>query len=167
QEWWDRRRKLSYLHFRNRCWACKVHKSQAAYHNWLEAHECYLFDYQERIATFVGVCALCHACYNFIHDGRLWFLYSKHRISLKKYFDILAHGNKILESAAGNIAFYTDGFLKHAFTPGYPHPDSPFVLKVQKTPLTPQDFSGDWQLEFNGELHQPPPPRIRKRRKRR
>jgi len=21
QEWWDRRRKLSYLHFRNRCWA--------------------------------------------------------------------------------------------------------------------------------------------------
>lgn len=39
---------------------------------------------------------LCHACHNFIHNGRLLMLLSEEKIPADKFWSILAHGFTVL-----------------------------------------------------------------------
>src|SRR3990167_9396936 len=61
QEWWDEQRQRAYEENNFCCWACGVHKSQAAYHKWLEAHECYEIDYIAGRMYMRIIVALCHS----------------------------------------------------------------------------------------------------------
>lgn len=97
KEWWDRTKGTAKEKLNQHCWACGVHKTAAKYHGWLEAHECYSIDYAIGRVEYVGTCALCHSCHNYIHDGRMLILVQKGEFPLKKYLDILDHGNAILE----------------------------------------------------------------------
>ena len=65
--WWDQQRQIAYRERHYHCWACGVHKSQAAYYQWLEGHESYDIDYVHGIVTLREIVALCHACHSFIH----------------------------------------------------------------------------------------------------
>lgn len=100
QEWWDQQRQIAYAKENFHCMACGVHKSKAKYHHWLEAHECYQFDYPAGIAIMIEIVALCHSCHNFIHSGKMRMDLRAGKISLGKYSDIIAHGEKVLETIA-------------------------------------------------------------------
>ena len=102
QAWWDIQRRRAYARHDNCCWACAIPKRRARYHRWLEAHEVYSMDYPSGRVEFLGVCALCHACHNFIHRQRMEALLEVGKLSRVKYDDILARGKRFL-SAAGSI----------------------------------------------------------------
>lgn len=114
KSWWDRVRKQAYAARDFTCWACGVHKTDAKFHRWLEGHEIYEFDYQRGRVTFKSLCALCHACHNYIHDGRMQMLVAMKRMTADKQASVLAHGEAVLRAA---------GFTR--FRPKYP--DGPEV----------------------------------------
>ena len=96
KEWWDEKRQVAYAERDYHCWACGIHKSNAKYHQWLEAHECYLYDYKKCTLTMKEIVALCHFCHNYIHSGRLEHLRRKGEISEEKYHAIHKHGDRLL-----------------------------------------------------------------------
>lgn len=118
--WWDRERKLSYLKRNYRCWACRVAKQQARMKKWLEAHECYSFNYQERIATYLGTTALCHFCHNYIHDGRLSMLYQDKKITLQFYRSVISHGNIVLGKELKKVNTPTPIIKPNPFISSFP-----------------------------------------------
>ena len=71
ETWWQTTKKEAKAKLNQHCWACGIHKSSSKYHQWLEAHECYSINYGLGRVEYVGTCALCHACHNYIHDGRM------------------------------------------------------------------------------------------------
>tara|TARA_R110002020_G_scaffold69127_7_gene180177 strand:- start:2541 stop:3173 length:633 start_codon:yes stop_codon:yes gene_type:complete len=92
QEWWDKTREDAYASTGYHCLACGVHKTDANYHNWLEAHEDYAFNLRTGEVRIKQIIPLCHSCHNFIHSGRLSITAERDKI-----IDILKHGFKILE----------------------------------------------------------------------
>lgn len=95
-EWWNLQRKIAYLKNDYNCWACGVNKENAKYHKWLEAHEIYHINYLIGEVKFIGICALCHCCHNFIHSGKLLHMFNKKQIDLEKISYILEYGFNIL-----------------------------------------------------------------------
>jgi len=68
------------------CWACGIHKTSAKYHRWLEAHEVYDIDYGTGRVEMKEVCALCHSCHQYIHDGRMQKLFEQGKLSFEKIY---------------------------------------------------------------------------------
>lgn len=99
KKWWDEERQKAYIKSNYYCLACGVHKTEAKFHEWLEAHECYNIDYEKHTMTFIEVVSLCHMCHSFIHDGRLNKLLENRQITKKDYKKIIAYGNRILRRA--------------------------------------------------------------------
>jgi len=95
QDWWDIQRKKAYAENNYCCWACGIHKNDAKYFQHLEAHECYLYDYDNCSAEMIEVTALCHSCHSYIHDGKMLMDLRKGLIPKSKFDDILAHGNNL------------------------------------------------------------------------
>lgn len=95
QEWWDEQRQIAYAKNNYHCWACGVHKSQAKYHQWLEAHECYEIDYKRGFARMKLIVALCHACHNAIHDGRMQMMLQQGTMNAQKFHDIMKHSREV------------------------------------------------------------------------
>jgi len=98
-DWWNDVRQQAYAENNYCCWACGVHKSQAKYHQWLEAHERYRINYEHGIVSLVEITALCHSCHNFIHDGRMTSLVNKGEMSYDKMKEIHNHGYAVLAKA--------------------------------------------------------------------
>tara|TARA_R100001244_G_scaffold68988_1_gene56489 strand:- start:5275 stop:5847 length:573 start_codon:yes stop_codon:yes gene_type:complete len=95
QAWWDQTRQEAYSSTNYHCLACGVHKTDAKYHQWLEAHEDYTINYKAGTMEVKEIIPLCHSCHNFIHSGRLYV--TNQKTNPDKIFDILRHGLKILE----------------------------------------------------------------------
>lgn len=96
-EWWDQNRRKAYAEAGYCCEACGVPKEEAKYHQWLEAHEYYVYDYQAGTVTFDHLVALCHSCHNFIHNGRMAMMVEQGKMEEEKYNDIMEHGLKIIK----------------------------------------------------------------------
>lgn len=96
QSWWDAERKVAYLKAGYKCQACGVAKDRALFHKWLEAHERYEIEYAKGRMVFVGLVALCHACHNYIHSGRLNMLVEQGEVTPERAQQIRAHGDAIL-----------------------------------------------------------------------
>jgi len=101
QEWWDVQRREAYAKNSYCCWACGVHKYNALFHPWLEAHETYKIDYAKGIAEMIEIVALCHACHNFIHSGRvlMMVLQGNPEMPEKKAWIIYHRGFSVLKAA--------------------------------------------------------------------
>lgn len=99
QEWWDVVRQEAYAKAGYCCDACGVPKSEALYHKWLECHELYEIDYPKGRMVFKELVALCHACHNYIHSGRMKILVRKGEMEDEKMEAILKRGNKIIRDA--------------------------------------------------------------------
>ena len=93
QDWWNKTRQEAYASTDYHCLACGVHKTQANYHQWLEAHEDYTIDYKKGEMKINKIIPLCHSCHNFIHSGRLSV-----SGNIEKIIDIVEHGLTILEA---------------------------------------------------------------------
>lgn len=151
QQWWDLERQKAYAKNDYHCWACGVHKSQAKYHQWLEAHEAYDINYRTGQVKLIEIIALCHMCHNFIHSGRLYMLYKKGEISQDKAIDILQHGFDILEanglepfSGTQYVAYLIAGYADHGYE---------FIEREQGTVIA--NWS-DWHLVIDGKKHYSP-----------
>jgi len=105
-EWWDEKRQEAYKKNNYCCWACGVHKLNAKYHSWLEAHEYYDYEYEKGEAKLIEIVALCHSCHNFIHSGRMNMLLDSGEMSIVMYLDIKHHGEFILEKAGLLVDYY-------------------------------------------------------------
>jgi len=99
QEWWDTERRKAYAAANYRCEACDVPKQDAKYHQWLEAHEYYAFDYKHGRLKLLKVVALCHSCHRFIHDGLMRVMVSSGDMTGEMYDAIIEHGTAILSDA--------------------------------------------------------------------
>lgn len=97
-DWWDKKRKEAYESNEFHCIACGVHKSQADYHQWLEAHESYDINYETGKIKLIEIIPLCHCCHNFIHSGRLEMMYRSGDLARDKFLFVLYRGFKILKS---------------------------------------------------------------------
>jgi hypothetical protein len=96
QDWWDITRQAAYASTDYHCLACGVHKMEAKYHKWLEAHEDYDINYETGEVNIKQIIPLCHSCHNFIHSGRLWMV--NRNKNTVKLTDIITHGLDILQS---------------------------------------------------------------------
>lgn len=99
QTWWDQTRDQAYRSTAFHCIACGVYKGDALFRKWMEGHELYDIDYLLGRMTYLEAIPLCHACHNFIHDGRLQALLDKGEIHQAKYVQIIQHGNRVLRMA--------------------------------------------------------------------
>lgn len=93
--WWDTVRQEAYRSTDYHCAACGVHKSQALYHQWLEAHEVYDFDYFRGTMILKELVPLCHACHNAIHDGRMQAMVDRGEMPRSKQQQILRHKDQV------------------------------------------------------------------------
>ena len=98
KDWWDIQRQRAYKKNNYYCWACGVHRGDAKYHRWLEAHEIYDINWEIGRSIYKGCCALCHSCHNYIHSGRLTALMQQGEITKRKYDDILRHGKRVTKN---------------------------------------------------------------------
>lgn len=95
--WWDKTRKEVYKKNNNCCFACGVHRYDAKYHQWLEAHESYEINYETGEVKLIEIVALCHSCHNYIHDGRMKAQVAANGlIEIDKFNDIIEHGNRLV-----------------------------------------------------------------------
>jgi hypothetical protein len=142
QEWWYEKRKEACAMYDYTCWACGVHENDV---KWLEGHECYDIDYAVGSAELKEIVALCHACHNFIHSGRMWMMVTNGTMDKEKMVDIMQHGFKVLN----------DNNLK-------PHPHSAEVWRrmtaeviscSQEHEITSAAEWGDWHLIIDGKKY--------------
>ncbi len=156
QKWWNIVRRRAYLTHNYHCWACGIHKSKAQYHQWLEAHEVYDIDYATGKIEMKDICALCHSCHNYIHDGRMQMLVMSGQFAFEKYIDILNHGEKIiskyLEKVVNN---YSGKPWKKPLEASQPFQ---YVFPEIKVPGSPKPTDkmiawSDWHLVFNGKKY--------------
>jgi hypothetical protein len=94
--WWNKTRQESYAKNNYHCFACGIHKTEARFKQWLEAHESYEVDFEKKQYRLAEIIALCHSCHNYIHAGRLKAIFDKGEISESKYNTIHNHGDTLL-----------------------------------------------------------------------
>ena len=82
KDWWDSMRKQVYKRNNRCCLACGISEQ-------LDAHERYVYDFENHISTFVEIVPLCHKCHLFIH----W----RSVENRNKRREILIHGMQLLK----------------------------------------------------------------------
>ncbi len=99
REWWDAHRRVVYERNNYHCFACGISAAEAPIHQWLEAHECYDYMWEEKILRYRETVALCYRCHNFIHSGRLYNVYLDGKVTREELLSVLLHGFKVLHKA--------------------------------------------------------------------
>lgn len=155
EEWWNKVRREAYAKHDFHCWACGVHKSKAAYHQWLEGHEHYDIDYPKGEVTLREIVALCHSCHNFIHSGRMWAMYKKGQMPRDKISDIVDHGLGILYKAKMKPLYNT---LAIRYILDGMDSDEAVELAVRRLDPPQHEMAEwrEWHLVLDGEKHYSP-----------
>jgi len=99
KEWWDQTRNEAYQRTNFHCLACEVHKTEAKFHRWLEAHEIYDIHFSKGRMKYLETVPLCHACHCYVHLGRTWNLMQQGQVTEEKFLEIYNHGQQILIKA--------------------------------------------------------------------
>lgn len=149
-EWWDTMRKQAYSGNKGFCWACGGHSNDDPYHSWLEAHECYDFDYDKGVMSFKEVVALCHCCHCFIHSGRLWSLYDQGTITKGKIRFILDTRLRMLRDAG--LRPFLGTMVVYYMLQGMSEMQAKAqAWTVDMLPwLTGPKYPNKWKMVFNG-----------------
>ena len=153
--WWNKTRQVAYAKHDYCCWACGIPKQHADYHQWLEAHEDYDFNWQTGEVKLKEIVALCHSCHGFIHNGRLLSVYLKGEESSDKVLDILRHGFGICER--NNIQPYFGAFFTLNIMMG--QSEEKAMINARKSGWTPQNVTAkweDWHLNLDGMKYHSP-----------
>lgn len=149
QDWWDSQRLKAYKSRDYHCWACGIHKSEAMYHQWLEAHETYEYDYPKGLATVKEIVALCHCCHNFIHNGKAEMEFMSGKIDTERLTYIMQHGTNLLSKNKLPMNIFAFSVIKRN------------NLRISNIPAYLQQTSNtitnweDWRLDIDGELFKP------------
>jgi len=169
QSWWDKQRQRAYLKHMYHCHACGIHKDEALYRQYLEAHEYYDIDYARGRMQLTDIVALCYACHNFIHSGRLYVLLLKGEIPPDRFILIMERGFANLMAAdlryhhhsinvaiqaesyfdmlgievSWDMVFFSPENMPNTLVPGAHNPDEGNVPW------------GDWRLVIDGKEYAP------------
>lgn len=100
--WWDARHSEAYGANNFCCWACGIDKDQARYHQWLEGHAQFTYDYLQGTLEFSEVAALCHSCHGFIHSGLTYMKLQAGKIDQDRANYIMKRGDEILGDVGQN-----------------------------------------------------------------
>jgi len=98
QEWWDSTRRSAEELNNHCCYACGIHKSDTD-EGWLEGHEGYEFDYENRVTKYIRTVSLCRSCHSYIHSGLLINRLSSKEIDPADYVKIILRGVMLLRNA--------------------------------------------------------------------
>ena len=155
-EWWNKVRQDAYAVNNYCCWACGVHKSKALFHQWLEAHEYYDIDYANGLVTLKEITALCHACHNFIHSGRLWVMFQRGQVDREKITTILEHGFNILER--NKLKPFVGTLTIDYLLAGFPKEGAQRMARLtvgyqEQVVVAPWE---EWHLQFEGKDYYSP-----------
>jgi len=156
KQWWDMMRRKVYALYDYHCRACGVHKTNAKYHQWLEAHEVYDINYSTGKVKLKNIVALCHSCHNYIHNERMLNLLKQSQFSEEKYLDILAHGESIISQYLTEVAINYQGKpWKIPFEESLPFTNTfPEIIIPNFPEYNPHFASWDqWHLEINGNQY--------------
>lgn len=156
KDWWDEKRHEAYRKFDNKCYACGINKSEAKYHNWLEAHESYKIDYDSGVMEMIEIVALCHSCHNFIHSGRLYKLLGYEKVTISKYRYIMKRGFSILKKSGLKPFWGTAyNYLIHL---GYSKKLALFTMESRGVEIPDIDNNvewSDWRLRIGDNKYEP------------
>jgi hypothetical protein len=144
EKWWNETKKAAKAKLNYHCWACGIHQSQAKYHQWLEAHECYSINYNLGRVEYVGTCALCHACHNYIHDGRMLIMVEQGELDIEKYEAIIEHGETVLKRWFKAKGWQWQGY-KEAYLPMKLYSDIYPTLPIFSQKIQWVDGDCEWE----------------------
>lgn len=148
--WWNTVRQVAYRSKNFTCHACGVHKQEALWHNWLEAHEVYV--HTDPVIKFEGLVALCHSCHNFIHSGRMYALLEKGNMEKGKFEKILLRGFDILKKA--RLKPWWGTALLWLQYNGISTEDAMYILRAKGVEIPTQTYAWDaWRMDIYGELY--------------
>ena len=156
--WWNTMRKIAYASTDNRCLSCGVHKSDALFYHWLEAHEIYNIDYKKGLATFTRIVPLCPACHKFIHNGLLYVDLKRGKISSGDFWCILEHGTGLLTENYLDQNKFVINIIRRLKEEGAKVPSWANALQRNFGEVTFSDGTvpwSKWRLDFNGKLYSP------------
>lgn len=123
---WNKLKKEYQQKADHQCMICKEYVSHTS-GDWLELHEKYDYDFENKIQKLTGYVSICHNCHMYIHQGLLGVQLQKGQVSEGMVKSILLKGDKLLDS---------------------------FNLKKIEYPSREVFESADWKLEFEGECYQ-------------
>lgn len=156
QKWWHKVRHIAYAKNNYHCWACGIYKSQAKYYKWLEAHEIYEIDYARGKIAMKAICALCHSCHNYIHDGRMQMMVMNGIIDFQKYVDIINHGENLINQYLFSLNKKTTRITwKRPLEPTLPFQNVFPQLTIPNLPKPVSENTNwsDWHLVLNGKKY--------------
>ena len=154
--WWRKTRAAACESTEDHCIACGVHKSEAKYRKWMEAHEDYEIDIPNFEYRLKRIVPLCHACHNYIHIARLNMLLRKGEITVKKFQDIVRHGNDLVRpierNGAKSFDTLTDAEKTILYRPELTGSWSKWHLKFEGTDyFSPNKTYEDWQKTYQSK----------------
>ena len=153
-KWWDQTRKECYAAHDYHCFACGNHQDAVPLMpGRLEGHEFYVVDYKARTVRFIEAVALCHACHNYIHQGRMEAMVEKGEMKEGKYFAIIEWGDSVLQNAGLEPKIKVDMLDKGDPTEDWS--DWRMIIEGKEYPPRFRTWL-EWDMEYNG------PPRKRK-----
>jgi len=79
----------------NQCMACGREVPHKA-GDWLELHEEFSYDYENKIATIDSMVGLCGKCHSYIHQGNLEMRMCEGKVSKDYVDDVIKYGDAIL-----------------------------------------------------------------------
>jgi len=141
RHWWDIVRREAYAKNDFCCWACGVPKQHAEYHQWLEAHENYDFNWKTGEVKLKEIVGLCHSCHNFIHNGRLLGIYRQGEVGSDRVLDILRHGFGVCER--NNIQPYFGAYVTLYIMMG--QEEKKAVENAKKMGWYPKNIEAKWE----------------------
>lgn len=92
---WEDLKKKYRIIANHHCMICNRYVSHTP-DDWLELHESYEYDYENRIQKLVGYVSICHECHMYIHQGLLQIQLTNGDISYEQYEKILNKGDSLL-----------------------------------------------------------------------
>lgn len=98
---WEDLKKKYRIIANHHCMICNRYVSHTP-DDWLELHERYEYDYENRIQKLVGYVSICHECHMYIHQGLLQIQLTNGDISYEQYEKILNKGDSLLNKLKCN-----------------------------------------------------------------
>lgn len=139
--WWNQERHSAYLAHRNRCWACGIPKDQLP-PGGLHAHERYDIDWRAGRARYLGACALCVWCHDYIHDGRMQNMVDSGEMDLERAVAVLDRGEAVLKRAGFTV-----------FKPSYPSPDEMAPWPTWRLVIGTKEYGPAFRSKSEWEAH--------------
>lgn len=151
ERWWNIERKQAYVENNHYCWACGGYSGDDPMRPWLEGHERYWIDWENRLLFYFETAGVCVSCHMFIHNGKLFNQAWNGELSKEEVRKIIEPRIQLLNGE--RIPFFiraTKYFLE-----GYTTPVQHASCDGQEPGPPPKQYTegGGWRLVVKGKIY--------------